>query len=126
MQLVQAEPLPPRIRRQLVPHFDFVPVGISKEDVRLSGDELAAVLYPATRALYRGNGLVDVARVGQAEAEVLDTAGSSDSISPLLEHQNVACARCLRLEEMSLSINGNHSEDVVVELERSLEIAYRQ
>jgi hypothetical protein len=114
------------LRGELVPNFDFVPIGISKEHVGLSGDELAAVFDLASSALDRGRRLVDVAWVGEAKAEMLDTAGCSDSLCSLFEDQYVVCARSLRLEEMSLSINGNHPEDVVVELERSLEIAYGQ
>src|SRR2546427_1196392 len=114
------------ISRQLVPHLDLVPVRIRKEHVRLSGDEFAAMLDLATRALDSERGLVDVARVSEPETEVLDAARLSDAVSAFLKDEDVARAWRLRLEKMLLPIDGEHPEHVVVELERSVQIAHRQ
>src|SRR5438876_4436522 len=118
--------LPDSIGRQLVPHLDLVPVGIRKEHVRLSRDEFAAMLDLATRALDGERGLVDVARVGEPETEVLDAARLSNAVSTFLEDEDVARAWRLRLEEMRLPIDGKHAEHIVVELERSIQVAHCQ
>src|SRR5712671_4686378 len=118
--------LSPRIRRQFVPDLHLVPIRIGEEDVRLSGNELAPVLDLSARALDGAHGLVDVARVSQTEPKVLDAAGASYVVGALLQDQNVARSGCLRLDELWLPINGQHPEHVVVELERSLEIAHCQ
>src|ERR1700694_3210936 len=116
--------LSPRVRRQFVPYLHLVPIRIGEENVRLSRNEFAPVLDLPARALDGGHGFIDIARGRQTEPEVLDATGGSDVVGALFEHEGVAGAWGLRLDEMPFPIDSQHPEHVVVELERSLGIAH--
>ena len=113
-----------RLTGKLIPDLDLVPIGVGEEDVRLPGTELTAVLDPSPGALDGRGSPINVAGVGEAEPEVLDPAGETNAVGALFEHEYIARPRRLGLEKMGLSIDGQHSEDIVVELERSVQIAH--
>src|ERR1700687_1620807 len=114
------------ILRQIVPHFDLVSIGIGKEHVRLSRAELSAMQDLPARSLNCRGGPIDVPRIGELKAEMLDAARFPDVLRSFLEHENVARSGSLGLKEVLVTIDGHHAEDIVVELERSLEIAYSE
>ena len=67
-----------------------------------------------------------MAGFGEPEAEVRDAARLSDAAHGPLEHQYVACARRLRLDEVVVAVDRDGAEDGFIESERSLRIAHRQ
>src|SRR5258705_7328223 len=113
-----------RIAGQLVPDFDLVAVGVGEKNVGLAGTELATMLDLSSSPLDCRCGAIDVASVGQSKSEVLDPTGPTDVLRAFLEHEDVVCPRRLRLEETLLAVDRQHPEDIVVELERSLQIAH--
>src|SRR5687768_9578823 len=86
-------------RRQLVPELDLVAVRVLEEDVRLPGTKLAAPQHAPARLLHHLDGNVDVGRIDETKAEMRDAAGAPRTRCPLLEHEHVAAARRLRLDE---------------------------
>src|SRR3954467_2878458 len=102
---------------KLVPDLDFVPVGVLEEDVGLAGNELTTISDLPASLLDRSRRLVDIARITQSEAEMLDSARLSDVIAfSNFEDHDVLTARRLRLDESGLAINRQHAEHIVVEL----------
>ena len=63
----------------------------------------------------------DVGGSCQPEAEVGDAAGPARA-TPFLEHEHIAAARSLGLDEIGLTIHELCAEDAPVELERSFGI----
>src|SRR4029078_4164386 len=101
-------------------------VGAAEEDIRLAGHELAAALDPAAGLLDCNYSLVDVSRGGEARPEVLYASRIADVNIAFLEDKDVSRSRGLCLYEMWLAINGEHTEEVAVELEGPHEIGVRQ
>lgn len=110
-------------RRQLVPDFDLVAVGVAEEDVRLARNELAVIPDLAARFANRGEGALEVGRSGQPKPEMRDAADPAGLTRLALEHDHVTAARSLRLDEIVLLVDGHHPKDGFIEAERSSRIA---
>jgi len=110
-------------RRQLVPNFDFVAVGIGKEDIRFAGHKFPVIANRAASGANRGQRLTDVSRATEPKPEVYDAAGPASLARLALEDQNVPTARRLSLDEVVLFVDRDDPDDGLVEAQGTLWIA---
>ena len=75
-----------------------------------------------SRLLDLGRSAVDVRRVGESKAEMLDAPGFASVLFRALEDQDVACTRSLGLEEAVAAKLGDHAEYGRVEVERAIDV----
>lgn len=77
----------------------------------------------SARALDRFRRPIDVTSIGEPKTEVFDAARSTDVFCSFLQHKDVTRSGSLSLKKIHFPIKGDHPEHIVIELERSVEIA---
>src|SRR6185503_18668113 len=110
--------------RDLVPDLDFVAVGIVEEEVRLAGDELAALLDGSTRFPHDILRVLNVLRPLQTKSKVHHAARLSCLPRLALEDDHVATAWRLDLNEVLALVDRNDAEHVLIKARRALRISH--
>src|SRR5688500_1187200 len=108
--------------RDLVPDFQQVAVAVAGEQVRLARTEFALLHHRSAGRFDRSGRGRNVGWIGEAKSEVSDRAGTATTLRRPLEHENVASAGRLRLQEVVASVDGNHPENRFVKPERALDV----
>src|SRR5262249_11730875 len=113
-------------RGQLIPDFDFVAVGIRREEVWLTRHEFPLLSDRAPGFLHRAGRRADVFGLLQPESKMGDAAGLAGVPRALLQHDDVARPGRLQLREAVLPVHLHRAEDLGVEPGGAVDVPHRQ
>jgi hypothetical protein len=112
--------------RQFIPHFDFVAVGITEEQIRLARTKLTVAEDLSSGCFHRAERRIDIGRLDQPKTEMSHSSGKASLSWPLFKNEHVARAGCLRLNKAVFLVDRDDPEYFLVEPQRTFGISNRK